>query len=166
MSISWIMYGMVDYAQALGRMGAIYCHLLVIIINDIYIYIYFFFFFWGLFHRMIIWTALVFQKKLIGTDIEDFKCSWFVVKALELANEEQKKTLFENYGKPDPTNVAKGVYLDYEETVYRNLTATIEAQPSKAVQALLKSFLAKIYKRQKLIMNYQTRRRARRSWKM
>ncbi|XP_048331539.2 farnesyl pyrophosphate synthase 1 [Ziziphus jujuba] len=83
----------------------------------------------------------------IGTDIEDFKCSWFVVKALELANEEQKKTLFENYGKPDPTNVAKGVYLDYEETVYRNLTATIEAQPSKAVQALLKSFLAKIYKR-------------------
>ncbi|KAJ0751397.1 Farnesyl pyrophosphate synthase 2 [Helianthus annuus] len=29
----------------------------------------------------------------IGTDIEDFKCSWLVVKALELSNEEQKKFL-------------------------------------------------------------------------
>ncbi|GMP64952.1 hypothetical protein CsSME_00025964 [Camellia sinensis var. sinensis] len=30
----------------------------------------------------------------IGTDIEDFKCSWLVVKALELCNEEQKKLLY------------------------------------------------------------------------
>lgn len=30
----------------------------------------------------------------IGTDIEDYKCSWLVVKALELCNEEQKKILF------------------------------------------------------------------------
>ncbi|KAK9289189.1 hypothetical protein L1049_017663 [Liquidambar formosana] len=29
----------------------------------------------------------------IGTDIEDFKCSWLVVKALERCNEEQKKVL-------------------------------------------------------------------------
>lgn len=29
----------------------------------------------------------------IGTDIEDFKCSWLVVKALELCNEDQKKLL-------------------------------------------------------------------------
>ncbi|KAI3695208.1 hypothetical protein L1987_78199 [Smallanthus sonchifolius] len=43
----------------------------------------------------------------IGTDIEDFKCSWLVVKALELANEEQKKLLNENYGRKDPTSVAK-----------------------------------------------------------
>ncbi|KAH1083311.1 hypothetical protein J1N35_023072, partial [Gossypium stocksii] len=43
----------------------------------------------------------------IGTDIEDFKCSWLVVKALEICNEEQKKVLYENYGKPDPANVAK-----------------------------------------------------------
>jgi len=29
----------------------------------------------------------------IGTDIEDFKCSWLVVKGMEICNEEQKKLL-------------------------------------------------------------------------
>ncbi|KAF3451904.1 hypothetical protein FNV43_RR08000 [Rhamnella rubrinervis] len=96
----------------------------------------------------------------IGTDIEDFKCSWLVVKALELCNEEQKKALFENYGKLDPANVSEvkalykeldlqGVFFDYEKKMYEKLSASIEAHPSKAVQALLKSFLGKIYKRQK-----------------
>ncbi|XP_011005729.1 PREDICTED: farnesyl pyrophosphate synthase 1 [Populus euphratica] len=96
----------------------------------------------------------------IGTDIEDFKCSWLVVKALEICNEEQKKLLHENYGKADPVNVAKvkalyhelnlqGVFADYESKSYEKLIASIEAHPSKAVQAVLKSFLAKIYKRQK-----------------
>ncbi|XP_028769934.1 farnesyl pyrophosphate synthase 1 [Neltuma alba] len=96
----------------------------------------------------------------IGTDIEDFKCSWLVVKALELSNEEQKKVLYENYGKPDPANVAKvkalykeldlqGVFAEYESKSYEKLVSSIEARPNKAVQAVLKSFLAKIYKRQK-----------------
>ncbi|KAG9143231.1 hypothetical protein Leryth_010152 [Lithospermum erythrorhizon] len=70
----------------------------------------------------------------IGTDIEDFKCSWLVVKALELSNGEQKKLLHD-------------VYLEYESKSYDKLTREIEAHPSKAVQAVLKSFLAKIYKR-------------------
>ncbi|KOM26545.1 hypothetical protein LR48_Vigan292s000200 [Vigna angularis] len=30
----------------------------------------------------------------IGTDIEDFKCSWLVAKALKLSNEQQKKRKF------------------------------------------------------------------------
>lgn len=96
----------------------------------------------------------------IGTDIEDFKCSWLVVKALEICNEEQKKVLYENYGKLDPANVAKvkalydeldlkGVFTDYESKSYEKLITSIEAHPSKAVQAVLKSFLAKIYKREK-----------------
>ncbi|CAN1353712.1 Farnesyl pyrophosphate synthase 1 [Linum perenne] len=96
----------------------------------------------------------------IGTDIEDFKCSWLVVKAFELSNEEQKKLLLENYGKADPTNVAKvkalyhdlnlqAVFAEYESKSYDKLITSIEAHPSKAVQAVLKSFLAKIYKRQK-----------------
>ncbi|OMP05192.1 Polyprenyl synthetase [Corchorus capsularis] len=96
----------------------------------------------------------------IGTDIEDFKCSWLVVKALEMCNEEQKKLLHENYGKPDPVNVAKvkalynelnlkGAFEEYESKSYEKLVTSIEAHPSKAVQAVLKSFLGKIYKRQK-----------------
>lgn len=96
----------------------------------------------------------------IGTDIEDFKCSWLVVKALELSNEQQKKVLHENYGKADPENVAKvkalynelnlqAVFEEYENGSYAKLVSSIEAHPSKAVQAVLKSFLAKIYKRQK-----------------
>ncbi|KAA8523531.1 hypothetical protein F0562_009954 [Nyssa sinensis] len=96
----------------------------------------------------------------IGTDIEDFKCSWLVVKALELCNEEQKKLLFENYGKDDPACVAKvkelykvikleGVFAEYESKSHEKLVNSIEAHPTKAVQAVLKSFLGKIYKRQK-----------------
>ncbi|KAL3508336.1 hypothetical protein ACH5RR_027737 [Cinchona calisaya] len=96
----------------------------------------------------------------IGTDIEDFKCSWLVVKALDLCNEEQKKLLYENYGKEDPDCVAKvkelyktlkiqDVFLEYESKSYEKLNKAIEAHPSRAVQAVLKSFLAKIYKRQK-----------------
>ncbi|KAJ6851777.1 farnesyl pyrophosphate synthase 1-like [Iris pallida] len=96
----------------------------------------------------------------IGTDIEDFKCSWLVVQALERANEDQIKTLTENYGKSDPTSVTKvkevykdlnlqAVFMEYESTSYAQLISSIEAQPSKAVQEVLKSFLHKIYKRQK-----------------
>nr|AMT75532.1 farnesylpyrophosphate synthase [Panax sokpayensis] len=96
----------------------------------------------------------------IGTDIEDFKCSWLVVKALELSNEEQKKFLHENYGKDDLASVAKvkelyntlklqDVFAEYESKSYDKLIKFIEAHPSQAVQALLKSFLGKIYKRQK-----------------
>ncbi|OIT01820.1 PREDICTED: farnesyl pyrophosphate synthase 1-like [Nicotiana attenuata] len=96
----------------------------------------------------------------IGTDIQDFKCSWLVVKALELCNEEQKKLLYENYGKDDSECIAKikalyndlkleEVFLEYEKKSYEKLTSSIAAHPSKAVQAVLHSFLGKIYKRQK-----------------
>jgi len=96
----------------------------------------------------------------IGTDIEDFKCSWVVVQALERANESQMKILSENYGKSDPACVTKvkalynelnlqAVFSEYEAASYQQLISSIEAQPSKAVQEVLKSFLHKIYKRQK-----------------
>ncbi|XP_017698565.2 farnesyl pyrophosphate synthase-like isoform X4 [Phoenix dactylifera] len=96
----------------------------------------------------------------IGTDIEDFKCSWLVVQALELGNESQKKILTENYGKSDPACVAKvksiykdldlqNVFFEYERLSYEQLISSIEAQPSKPLQDVLKSFLHKIYKRQK-----------------
>ncbi|MED6166642.1 glycerol channel, partial [Stylosanthes scabra] len=84
----------------------------------------------------------------IGTDIEDFKCSWLAVKALELSNEQQKKVLYDHYGKPDPVNVAKvkalynelnlqGAFEEYESQSYEKIVKSIEAHPSKAVQAVL-----------------------------
>uniref|UniRef100_A0ACD5U072 Uncharacterized protein n=1 Tax=Avena sativa TaxID=4498 RepID=A0ACD5U072_AVESA len=96
----------------------------------------------------------------IGTDIEDYKCSWLVVQALDRADESQKSVLFENYGKKDPACVEKvknlykelnleAVFHEYESESYKKLIAEIEVQPSVAVQKVLKSFLHKIYKRQK-----------------
>nr|ADR83704.1 farnesyl pyrophosphate synthase [Alisma plantago-aquatica] len=84
----------------------------------------------------------------IGTDIEDFKCSWLVVQAMERASESEKKILYENYGKNDPACVAKvkaiyndldlqKVFTDYENASYTQLISSIEAQPSQAVQAVL-----------------------------
>ncbi|XP_068642760.1 farnesyl pyrophosphate synthase 1-like [Aristolochia californica] len=96
----------------------------------------------------------------IGTDIEDFKCSWLVVQALDRVNEDQKSVLYDNYGKPDAANVAKvkelykeldlqAVFEEYEHASYEHLISSIEAQPSAFVQDVLKIFLGKIYKRQK-----------------
>ncbi|KAM3696080.1 hypothetical protein ACJW31_06G011200 [Castanea mollissima] len=96
----------------------------------------------------------------VGTDIEDFKCSWLVVKALERCNEEQKKLLYENYGKADQARVEKvkelykvldlqGIFVEYENKTYERLLNSIESHPSTAVQAVLKSSLSKIYNRQK-----------------
>ncbi|XP_051135123.1 farnesyl pyrophosphate synthase-like isoform X1 [Andrographis paniculata] len=87
-----------------------------------------------------------------GTDIQDFNCSWLVVKALDLCNDEQKKTLYENYGKHDSICIAKveelykvlklqDAYLEYEASSYDKITKLIEAHPRKEVQEVLKSFL-------------------------
>lgn len=96
----------------------------------------------------------------IGTDIEDFKCSWLVVQALERANESQLQRLYANYGKKDPSCVAEvkavyrdlglqDVFLEYERTSHKELISSIEAQENESLQLVLKSFLGKIYKRQK-----------------
>jgi hypothetical protein len=79
-------------------------------------------------------SYVILLYRQIGTDIEDFKCSWLVVKALERCSEEQKNILFvrhiscfftlffhikcrlssqsclllqEHYGKADAADVAK-----------------------------------------------------------
>lgn len=50
----------------------------------------------------------------LGTDIEEAKCTWLMVTALQRANASQKKVLEENYGKKDQDNVVK-VRKMYEE---------------------------------------------------
>ncbi|XP_024363271.1 farnesyl pyrophosphate synthase [Physcomitrium patens] len=96
----------------------------------------------------------------IGTDIEDTKCSWLIVQALKRANESQKQLLKEKYGKKDPACVVEvkrvynelelqKVFEDYERDSYVKLIADIEKLDDQALQVVLKSFLAKIYKREK-----------------
>jgi len=96
----------------------------------------------------------------IGTDIEDTKCSWLIVQALKRANESQKKLLKEKYGKADQSCVAEvkqlynelelqRVFEDFERDSYTKLIADIKKQEDPALQLVLKSFLEKIYKRQK-----------------
>ncbi|CAL5070499.1 unnamed protein product [Urochloa decumbens] len=96
----------------------------------------------------------------VGTDIEDYKCSWLIVQAMELANENEMKILYDNYGKSDPQCVAavknvykeldlQDIFLEYESRVYKHLVSTIDAEPDRAIREILKIFLKKIYRRKK-----------------
>ena len=61
----------------------------------------------------------------IGTDIEDSKCSWLAVQALDRANDKQKAVFKANYGKKDPAAVKK------VKAVYAELK--LEARPRSRV---------------------------------
>lgn len=95
----------------------------------------------------------------IGTDIQDNKCSWLVVQALDLVNPKQRKVLEENYGQHDIKKVAKVKKLfndldlharfeEYEEQSYAEIQAllsTVKSMPTEVFEFLLR----KIYKRSK-----------------
>jgi farnesyl diphosphate synthase len=95
----------------------------------------------------------------IGTDIQDNKCSWLVVKALELCNQNQRQILEENYGRHDEVKIQtiKKLYAEmkldklfekFEEESYVEIESKIAAVtdvPSEVFYFLLK----KIYKRTK-----------------
>lgn len=96
----------------------------------------------------------------VGTDIEDTKCSWLVVTALQRASEEQKGVIEANYGKNDVECVAQikqlytemnlqDVFSVYELESYAEITAAIAQVGSKPLREALTNFLKKIYKRQK-----------------
>ncbi|UYV63059.1 FDPS [Cordylochernes scorpioides] len=95
----------------------------------------------------------------IGTDIEDAKCSWLVVKALENATEAQKDIINQYYGinNPDAVNKIKDVYkeldlpkhfLRYEEDTYSEITKLIQ-ENTLLPSEIYNFYLRKIYKRQK-----------------
>lgn len=95
----------------------------------------------------------------VGTDIEDNKCSWLVVQALNRADEAQRRVIEANYGKPETKHVAavKEVYVamglekvfrDYEQTSHEKLMGVIQGQTLLPEEVFL-PLLQKIYKRQK-----------------
>ena len=105
----------------------------------------------------------------IGTDIIDNKCSWCINTALALATPEQRRVLDENYGRKNAEAEGKvkevfeqvGIrdrYATYEEEAYSRIMMLIESIPEgglgpagqvKLQRQVFKSFLDKIYKRQK-----------------
>ena len=93
----------------------------------------------------------------------DNKCSWVVNTAIKLASPEQRRVLYENYGRKDAEkekNVKalfeelriRNVYAEYEERVVGELNQKIgeivEVEGGLKREVFL-SFLGKIYKRSK-----------------
>lgn len=95
----------------------------------------------------------------IGTDIQDNKCSWLVVQALDRATPKQRRVLEENYGRHDPASVERvkklyaemdleAVFLQYEEESYARIQSLLQ-QAKELPTEVFEFLLRKIYKRSK-----------------
>jgi len=95
----------------------------------------------------------------VGTDIQDNKCSWLVVQALDRVSADERKVLEQNYGQWDDKKVAnvkalynkldiESVFKAYEEDSYKKIQTELDKvslMPRDVFELLLK----KIYKRSK-----------------
>merc|ERR1719453_482259 len=95
----------------------------------------------------------------IGTDIQDAKCGWLVVQALDRVNSKQRKTLEQNYGKNDEKCVQvvknlyrtldlESVYQEYEEESYIRIKKMLD-ETKGLPRGVFEFLLQKIYKRSK-----------------
>ncbi|CAG5121297.1 unnamed protein product [Candidula unifasciata] len=96
----------------------------------------------------------------VGTDIQDNKCGWLIVKALEIASDEQKEKLQANYARWETEAVEKvkaiyrdlkleDVYKQYEESSHEEITNLINSIASAVPKEVFLDFASKIYKREK-----------------
>lgn len=96
----------------------------------------------------------------IGTDIQDNKCSWLVVTALEVMTPEQRAELEVCYGRHEEACVEKvkeifntlqmpGLYHKYEEESYQRLQKLIACHAKNLPHSVFLNFAKKIYKRNK-----------------
>jgi farnesyl diphosphate synthase len=94
-----------------------------------------------------------------GTDIQEKKCGWLVVKALKVCNAKQRKIIMDNYGIWDDAKVAKvkkvyreldleSVFDDYEEETFAKLNGMIGASTG-VPKGVYQFMLDKTYKRKK-----------------
>lgn len=94
----------------------------------------------------------------IGTDIQDGKCSWLAVVALQRATPEQKKIMEEHYGQKDPEKVQKikdlyerinlpAIYATYEEESYNLICTHIQQLSAGLAHDLFFKILNRIYRR-------------------
>eukprot|EP01084_Bolivina_argentea_P014187 26519_1 len=96
----------------------------------------------------------------IGTDIQDFKCSWIVVKALELMNDKQYEILKKHYGKNDNKDVEivknlfkelglENVYYQWEMDSHNRLMNMIDTLDGILPTEMFTVILDKLHKRKK-----------------
>ena len=94
----------------------------------------------------------------IGTDIQDGKCSWLIVKALESATDEDKKILAQYYGSHSEEHISiiKNIYnklniekqfRDYEQRFHEDVIMKINNIDSGFPKEVFIEFLNKVYKR-------------------
>jgi farnesyl diphosphate synthase len=94
----------------------------------------------------------------IGTDIQDGKCTWLSVVAMQRANSEQKEIMKDCYGQKDPEKVerVKELYEDlllphtyeiYEEESYKIINTQIQQISRGLPHKLFFKILEKIYRR-------------------
>ncbi|KAG5305537.1 FPPS synthase, partial [Acromyrmex insinuator] len=92
------------------------------------------------------------------TDIQEGKCTWLIVVALQRATPEQRKILEECYGFPDPEKVRRvkqlftdlglpNTYSIYEEETYNLLNVHIQQISRGLPHSLFLNLLRKIYHR-------------------
>ncbi|XP_033958331.1 farnesyl pyrophosphate synthase isoform X1 [Pseudochaenichthys georgianus] len=96
----------------------------------------------------------------IGTDIQDNKCSWLVVTALEIMTAEQRAELEACYAQHDDARVEQvkalyntlqmpALYHKYEEESYQRLQKLIACHAQNLPHSVFLNFAKKIYKRNK-----------------
>ncbi|KAM8826530.1 farnesyl pyrophosphate synthase [Synchiropus picturatus] len=96
----------------------------------------------------------------IGSDIQDNKCSWLVVTALEVMTPDQRSQLEACYGRCDDASVEKvkalyeavqmqKLYQKYEEESYMRLQKLIARHAQNLPHSVFLNFAQKIYKRNK-----------------
>lgn len=95
----------------------------------------------------------------VGTDIQDNKCSWLVVQALDRATTKQRNILRDNYGKDEPRRINKikklytdmdlqGLFDQYEEESYEKIQNLLKQVTDMPIE-IFTFLLDKIYKRAK-----------------
>lgn len=94
----------------------------------------------------------------VGTDIQDCKCSWLFVTALEIATPEQRKLLLENYGQDIESKIQQvkeiyvelkipDIYENYERQTYKSISDHIQQMSPRLPKNLFTEMLRKIYLR-------------------
>lgn len=94
----------------------------------------------------------------VGTDIQDHKCTWLLVNALDLASDDQRKIIEENLGKEDEDSVSKikNLYKDlaldalfdqFETDSYDEISKAIDAASASIPTLLFSKILNKIHRR-------------------